>query len=464
MYDTQYTLLKEIPLEEPEEESDDSSRFCLKLQQYTLLVLVVIAMAWILTFGIPLTYKISTPTPSPASFYLPQDFENSIFQLTKQLNRFGKFFFVDEEILKQISHGFTFENKSFISLGIIAPFDENLDTQLLSILNQSDFSCLNQQLNDVSSEQFVFNLLTHLVVSKNGQVFHIILFREVAEDALLVKQVDADTRKCLPNATSVHGDKGDEVYSKFSVTPFSGKDFYTPSDIPYFLKEKKSAHFIDCNRSTAKSFPVQSSLSAKKIQENVKHAVINIKNIMKRLDADVWLTSGTLLGWYRECKAIDYTTDADFATWSSNANPEFERKLIELTARSKLNPNPPSRLFNIFGRFDLGYEVNFLMPNGFKSDLFFLYPEADNKLSTSGHVVSQRLYYKYFYPSFTLCSSILLGFKVNVPCDPEAILTVEYGDWKTPVTDDKYDYKSSPTNRGPPIPYPKDFFPSVRYY
>ena len=34
-----------------------------------------------------------------------------------------------------------------------------------------------------------------------------------------------------------------------------------------------------------------------------------------------WLISGSLLGWYRQCGAIPYTSDADTATWASDFKP-----------------------------------------------------------------------------------------------------------------------------------------------
>ena len=34
-----------------------------------------------------------------------------------------------------------------------------------------------------------------------------------------------------------------------------------------------------------------------------------------------WLISGSLLGWYRQCGAIPYTSDADTASWASNFKP-----------------------------------------------------------------------------------------------------------------------------------------------
>ena len=31
-----------------------------------------------------------------------------------------------------------------------------------------------------------------------------------------------------------------------------------------------------------------------------------------------WIASGSLLGWYRQCGAIPYTSDADTASWADD--------------------------------------------------------------------------------------------------------------------------------------------------
>lgn len=195
------------------------------------------------------------------------------------------------------------------------------------------------------------------------------------------------------------------------------------------------------------------------VQDNTRQSMIQMKKLMTQLAMPFFLMSGTLLGWYRECRAIPYTTDADFATWARFATPEVEDRILAITHR-----DPSFRVFDVFGRFDMGYEMSFLLRNGFKSDLFFMHDESSNRLSSSGHVVYQQLYYKYLYPTFSLCSTIFLTVRVNVPCDPELILTTEYGDWKTPVEDSAYSYRTSARNRGPAIKYPPDMYPLYREF
>ena len=57
---------------------------------------------------------------------------------------------------------------------------------------------------------------------------------------------------------------------------------------------------------------------------------------------------------------------------------------------------------------------------------------------------------RYYYPFFSLCSAELLQEKVQVPCEAEDVIMIEYGDqWMHPVS--SWYYESSIHNRGPNI-------------
>ena len=446
MSTAKYTLLSNLPLDDNYDQQQLDSKATSNGSAWFTRIspLTVILVTGFITLNATFLFKIRNGYLSPFTTNLPKEF-----------------LVLDEDILK----GYVSFERPLVSLGILASLDDTTDKNLKDFCDtNSIITCYYIQSDVISSEDNNTSLITHIILAWNGQLCHITVFREAGEDALFVKKIVLPEK--WKHLQLSHGLNGDEAYSKFSVSImphlFMDQPVNVPTDIPLFLREKRHAQFIDCNRETAQKFRRLSPWS--KIEVNTKMAMTQMKRLMNRLEADVWLTSGSLLGWYRECQAIEYTTDADFATWATNANPEFEDKLLSLTARSSLNRYPYFRIHNIFGKFDMGYEANFLLPNNFKSDLFFIYKESGNRLSSSGHVVSKRLYYKYFYPSFSLCSAIFLGIKINVPCDPNSVLTAEYGNWRTPITDDQYDYKSSPNNRGPAILYPPDMYPAVRTY
>lgn len=244
-----------------------------------------------------------------------------------------------------------------------------------------------------------------------------------------------------------------------------------PRDAFHFLSQLESSSFIQCNHQTAKKFsriPVQNIEQDRSSQRNAYQSLIDMKKMAHETRISIFLTSGSLLGWFRECKAISYTTDSDFGTWAHFATPQFERSLLKLPKASLTRSN--FSLYYIFGRFADGYEVSF-MRYGQKTDLFFFYDVKDgsevvlvnptndhlfeNKtrgqriVKTSGHIAYQTRYQYYYYPAFKLCSALYLGLKVQVSCTPQINLEAEYGpNWTEPIHDDEYDYKSSAFNQG----------------
>ena len=56
-----------------------------------------------------------------------------------------------------------------------------------------------------------------------------------------------------------------------------------------------------------------------------------------------WLISGSLLGWYRQCGAIPYTSDADTATWASDFKPWMRDYFL----------GPDKSMRNYFPRYNL---------------------------------------------------------------------------------------------------------------
>lgn len=172
-----------------------------------------------------------------------------------------------------------------------------------------------------------------------------------------------------------------------------------------------------------------------------------MKQLTKSLKIKFWLACGTLLGWYRQCDLIPYTSDVDFATWSYYVEdkPNYKQEVLAALTRDK----SPLLLIKTFGFPENAYEMTFmksgLQGKGF--DLFFTY-EEDNKHGVSGHMSWINSYYYVLYPKITLCSAIFLEEKVLVPCNAEAVIEAEYGKyWREPVKE--WSYYASPHNAGP---------------
>lgn len=247
------------------------------------------------------------------------------------------------------------------------------------------------------------------------------------------------------------GSKGLELYDNFDLdlqTSQEGLKFYAPSDLGYFLSQIETSQFTGCNFNTARNW--KAGLPSEEFLKVARDGLHAMKRLTKSLKINFWLASGTLLGWYRQCDVIPYTTDFDFATWAYYAKdePNYRQEVQAALARDR----DPLYLYCTYGFPKTAYEMTF-ETKGTHFDLFFTYEEG-NKHTYGGHMVWKSSYFSYIYPKMTLCSGIFLGEKVLVPCNSEAVVAAEYGPkWTEPVS--KWSFYESPFNVGPVKEWPR---------
>ena len=188
-----------------------------------------------------------------------------------------------------------------------------------------------------------------------------------------------------------------------------------PDNQVYFLSQLESSRFIECNYDLARSFNDKYKTIAQdtELNDKVREGLLMMKIMTTNLMIPFFIACGTLLGWYRQCGVISYTTDLDTGSWSTYATRD--------TIDQFINNEVGFRMKYLFGLPENGLELAVMTPSDLKIDLFFLYPEGD-KLSVTGHIVPDRSYRRYYYPKFTLCSAELEGIKVLAACNPEEVL------------------------------------------
>lgn len=276
------------------------------------------------------------------------------------------------------------------------------------------------------------------------------LFDEI--DLTNLKLIVPVTGDLVSNVTDVDGDVEE-------VSPMQST-ILVPRDIIDFCLQLYSSKWLPCSqRMNSLEYPSNES-----VNYNTKMSIVYLKKLLRPLHVPFWLMSGSLLGWFRECRAIPYTTDADFAAFSFSLNPKIVDEIFSKTyTRNKKNT---LRLFYRFGKIEKGFELSFILPlNNWKVDLFFMYPTDNSSLiSTVGHTAWKNEYLNYYYPSIdSLCSTVLLDEKVNVPCNVMQLIETEYGhDWIQPK--ENYSYVDSPTNRGSVIKWLRSDGPQVTIY
>lgn len=154
----------------------------------------------------------------------------------------------------------------------------------------------------------------------------------------------------------------------------------------------------------------------KRIQMILK-SLVYLTQHFEKSNTNYYLSEGTLLGFYRDCSYIRYTSDLDIGMFIK----DFQESLFE-----KFLGNVQLRLLLRFGNVSDGLEFR-LTDDYLTYDIFFQYNY--NHTHQYNAYYSDR-YYKQWFPLFDLCSGDLFSYKFIVPCDPDDYLSRVYGDWR----------------------------------
>lgn len=132
-----------------------------------------------------------------------------------------------------------------------------------------------------------------------------------------------------------------------------------------------------------------------------------------------WLDFGTLLGFYRDGKIIDWDSDLDIGVLYE----DFYKNEIEIKKRVQEKGFYFTKISNNF------YRINFSSTNLLHCDLF-LFKNKNGVLKTAFDE-----YFSKHDEIFPLNKMVILDKEFNVPHDIEYFLKTRYGDsWKTPIS------------------------------
>ncbi|XP_056287831.1 fukutin [Pseudoliparis swirei] len=221
------------------------------------------------------------------------------------------------------------------------------------------------------------------------------------------------------------------------LTVLDSLDVRIPRNVTRFLSEQRRARFLECRYRDARNFlqlyPEDSSPEAVDFRRQVKSLLHSAARILAGLDVPFWLSSGTCLGWFRQCSVISYSRDVDIGIFVQ----DFRSDIIVAFKDAGLS------LKHKFGKVEDSLELSFVSDD-VKLDVFFFYEDGDVVWNGGTQARSGRKF-KYVFPRFSLCWAELLELKVRVPCETLDYVTANYGAaWSVPVR--SWDWKSSPSN------------------
>ncbi|XP_037835343.1 fukutin isoform X3 [Kryptolebias marmoratus] len=221
------------------------------------------------------------------------------------------------------------------------------------------------------------------------------------------------------------------------LTVLDGLDVRVPRNVSGFLMQRRHARFLECRYRDARSFlqlyPEDSSAAAVDFHRKAKSLLHLAAQTLAALHIPFWISSGTCLGWFRQCSIISYSRDVDIGIFIS----DFRSDMVAAFRDAGFS------LRHKFGKVEDSLELSFL-DNDVKLDIFFFYKDGDMAWNGGTQAKSGRKF-KYIFPLFSLCWAELLEVKVRVPCETLDYVMANYGaTWSLPVK--SWDWKTSPSN------------------
>ncbi|XP_075993450.1 ribitol-5-phosphate transferase FKTN [Genypterus blacodes] len=221
------------------------------------------------------------------------------------------------------------------------------------------------------------------------------------------------------------------------LTVLDGLDVRIPRNVSGFLSQQRHARFLECRYHDARNFlqlyPDDSSPEALSFRHRATSLLRLAARALNQLNVPFWLSSGTCLGWFRQCSIIPYSRDVDIGIFIA----DFRADIIAAFQDAGLS------LKHKFGKVEDSLELSFLSDD-VKLDIFFFYEDKD-VVWNGGTQAKSGKKFKYIFPPFSLCWAELLELKVRVPCETLDYITANYGDtWNIPLR--SWDWKTSPSN------------------
>ncbi|XP_062845167.1 fukutin [Trichomycterus rosablanca] len=221
------------------------------------------------------------------------------------------------------------------------------------------------------------------------------------------------------------------------LTTLDGLDVRIPKNFSHILNQHSNSRFLECRYREAAAFyqlyPDDTSPEAMDFRMKAKSLLHLAARVLTGLDIPFWLSSGTCLGWFRQCNIIPYSKDVDLGIWIK----DYKHDITQAFQRAGLS------LKHKFGKIEDSLELSY-QGLDIKLDIFFFYEEGDIVWNGGTQAKSGKKF-KYVFPRFSLCWTELLELKVRVPCETLDYVTANYGpDWSVPVK--TWDWKSSPPN------------------
>ena len=309
-------------------------------------------------------------------------------------------------------------------LGYVTHFEENYDQREVTLEHHGRTKLVNHVFAEVN------NTLLHIVAGYSWKSY------------LWTTKCNLDTlrhTKWHSLAAKMSFCRSDYLLNHLKTTKalIDGMHFQVPLYVRTFLSELKNSTFTFCNYKQARSYysmyGYDSSPESVLFRSKARKLLSTVIRLLGALKVRFWLSSGTCLGWFRQCDFIPHSKDVDIGIWIT----DYNHQIIPLFKKHGIV------LKHLFGRLSDSFELSF-QSGDMKLDIFFFYKDA-NIMWNGGTQARTGKKFKYIFPSFTLCWTWFNGLRVRIPCETLSYVKANYGEhWGEKVK--TWDWKSSPPN------------------
>lgn len=281
----------------------------------------------------------------------------------------------------------------------------------------------------------------HLLFRFNGRLVHVVVLYERSGNYLWhgPLRLRGSTDRTFAPFRDLQFGRYAGAYNRpdLILTALDGLDVRIPKNFSHFRSEHSNSRFLECRYREAAAFyqlyPDDTSPEAMDFRMKAKSLLHLAARVLNGLEIPFWLSSGTCLGWFRQCNIIPYSKDVDLGIWIK----DYRHDITQAFQKAGLS------LKHKFGKIEDSLELSF-QGLDVKLDIFFFYEDGDIVWNGGTQAKSGKKF-KYIFPRFSLCWTELLELKVRVPCETLDYVTANYGpDWNVPVK--TWDWKSSPPN------------------
>uniref|UniRef100_A0A1B6D8Y6 Ribitol-5-phosphate transferase FKTN N-terminal domain-containing protein n=1 Tax=Clastoptera arizonana TaxID=38151 RepID=A0A1B6D8Y6_9HEMI len=224
-----------------------------------------------------------------------------------------------------------------------------------------------QYISELAGRQIAY-------IFKKTLLFHLVILHPREDNVWWYGDIHSDLNSLNKLHTfglqykDLHLMKHEGLLERFELIPHTiekDKFIYFPKAIPKFIDSLENSRFVECNKTRAdifyKQYQPDRSPVATKFRHRAWKLLARTKTILDSLRITFWLSSGTCLGYYRECNIIAHSKDVDLGLWADDYTPKI------ITEMKKHGSNLKIWL----GRPNDSLELSFIDQMGIKLDMFF---------------------------------------------------------------------------------------------